>query len=124
MKDLTILMDLEAGRLADMLAEASANEVAIVAGCMFPRLGGRVAHATVRDADAEALASIVKNHGGVVADLRECVVVPADYKGGVEAAARAVADAGIAINVAYFGSRGELVLSTAEVSDAQVALGL
>lgn len=124
MKDLTILMDLEVGRPAAMLAEAASQGVRILASCLFPRMDGRVAHATVRSDDVEAMRAIVGAHGGVVADERECVIIPADHPGGIEAVSKAVADAGIMVNVAYFGARGELVLSTPDVEAAKKVIGI
>ena len=124
MRDLTILMDLQLGRPADMLGDAAARGIPIIAGCVFPRLGGRVAHLAVREEDVEAVMTIAEAHGGAVVDDRECVVVPADYPGGAAAAARAVADAGIMVNIAYYGARGEVVMGTADVHSTRAALGL
>lgn len=124
MKDLTILMDLEVGRPAAILADAASQGVRILASCLFPRMDGRVAHATVRADDVEAMKAIVSAHGGVVADERECVIIPADHPGGIEAVSKAVADAGIMVNVAYFGARGELVLSTPDVAAAKKVIGI
>jgi translation initiation factor IF-2 len=124
MKDLTILLDLEVGRPAAMLAEAASQEVPILASCLFPRLGGRVAHATVRSEDLAAMKLIVKTHGGVIADERESVIIPADHPGGIEAVSQAIAAAGIMINVAYFGARGDLVLATPDVAAARKVIGL
>lgn len=124
MKDLTILLDLEVGRPASILADAASQDVPILATCMFPRLGGRVAHATVRTEDVATMKLIVNAHGGVVADERDCVIIPADYPGGVEAVSQAIADAGIMVNVAYFGARGDLVLGTPDVEAARKVIGL
>lgn len=124
MRDLTILMDLELGRPADMLAEAAEQGIPVIAGCVFPRLGGRVAHFTVRESDVARLKTVVQGHGGVVADERECVVVPGDYPGGAVGASRAVADAGIMVNVGYFGTKGEVILATPDIAGTKAALGL
>ena len=124
MRDLTILMDLEVGRPAAIIADATSKDVRIYASCLFPRLGGRVAHAAVRKEDVGAMKKIVEAHGGMVADERECVIVPADHPGGYEAVSQAVAAADIMVNVAYFGTRGELILGTADVAGAKKAIGL
>ena len=71
-----------------------------------------------------SMRAIVGAHGGVVADERECVIIPADHPGGIEAVSKAVADAGIMVNVAYFGARGELVLSTPDVEAAKKVIGI
>ena len=124
MRDLTILMDLEVGRPASMLSQATEQGVQVYASCLFPRLGGRVAHAAVSSADVDKLKAIVTSEGGVVADERECVVVPNGHLGGPDAVSRALAQAGIVINVAYFGTSGQMVLSTVDVAGAKAALGL
>jgi len=122
--DVTILMDTKVGRPADMLEAAAAEGVEIKAGCLFPRVEGRVAHVAVRSGDVEILRRAVAAHGGTVADERECVVVPAGYEGGVAAISRKVSDAGVTVNVSYFGAEGEVILSTSDLDTARAALGL
>ena len=124
MKDLTIIMDLEIGRPAAMLGDLAEQGYAISAGCLFPRLGGRVAHIAVPDDVVDEVTAIIKAHEGVIADSRECVVVPADFEGGAVAAARAVADAGIVVQVSYFGAGGEVVIAAGDAAGARAALGL
>jgi len=94
MRDLTIFMDLEQGRPADIAEGLAAKGVPLFA------------------------------HGATVARDREGVVVPAGYPGGVVAVARKVADAGATVNVAYLGGTGDLVLSTTDISIIRLALGL
>lgn len=124
MIDLTILMDTTLGRPADILEAASAEGIQLAAGCLFPRLGGRVAHVAIRPEDVETAHRVVAAHGGTVADVRECVVVPAGFPGGMAAVSRAVAAAGIMVNVSYFGAAGELVIGTADTAGTRAALGL
>lgn len=124
MIDLTILMDTKLGRPADMLEAAAGQGVEVLAGCLFPRLEGRVVHLAVKPEDTETVHRIAAEHGATVADERECVVVPPDFPGGVAAMARAVADAGIMVNISYYGSRGEIILGTSDPDGARAALGL
>lgn len=124
MKDLTILMDLVVGRPAAMLEDAVSESVPIHAACLFPRLGGRVGHLAVSDADVAQASAIVTRHGGVVVDERDCVVLPADYPGGAAAASRAIADAGIVVNISYYGPDGGLVIGTSDVEATRGALGM
>jgi hypothetical protein len=124
MIDLTILMDTQLGRPADMLEAAAKEGVDIIAACIFPRLGGRVAHLAVDASDVAAVRRVVGNHGGVVADERECVVVPPGRDGGIADASRAISDAGVLVTIAYYGRRGELILGTSDVDGARAALGL
>jgi hypothetical protein len=122
--DLTILMDTKLGRPADMLEAVSGQGVEVMAGCLFPRLGGRVAHVAVEPEDVATVRQVAAEHGATVADERECVVVPSDYPGGVAAVSRAIADAGIMVNIAYFGTRGDVVLGTSDPAATRAALGL
>lgn len=124
MKDLTILMDLEIGRPTAIVADATSRDVPILASCLFPRLGGRVAHAAVRDEDVPVMRAIADAHGAVVADVRDCVIVPADHPGGWQAAAAAISESKIMVNLAYFGARGEMILATADIDRAKQAIGL
>lgn len=122
MIDLTILMDTTLGRPADILEAIAAEGIEIAAGCLFPRLGGRVAHVGVEAKDVAAVSRVAAAHGATVADQRECVVVPAGFPGGAAAVSRAVADAGIMVNVSYYGARGELVISSSDIPAAKAAI--
>ncbi len=124
MRDLTILMDDVVGRPAAMLSAAASAGIEIEAACLFPRLGGRVAHIAVSPDQVTAIKTVVEEHGGVVADDRECVVVPADREGGPAGVAEVMSEAGIAVLVSYFGRSGEMVLATTDVAAARAALGL
>lgn len=124
MRDLTVLMDLVVGRPAAMLEDAANENVTVQAACLFPRLGGRVGHLAVEDADVEKATAIASRHGGMVVDERECVVVPPDYPGGTAGASRAIADAGILVNVSYYGPSGHLIIGTSDVVATRAALGL
>lgn len=124
MRDLTILMDLELGRPADLLTVAAAEDIPIIAGCVFPRLAGRVAHFAVREQDVDRVSAIVREQGAVLADDRECIVLPPDFPGGAPVASKRIADAGIMVQVGYFGARGEIILATADVAGTKAALGI
>jgi hypothetical protein len=123
-QDLTILMDMKVGRPAEMLVTAAEQGITIAAGCVFPRLGGRVAHVAVRDDDVEKITAIVEAGGGVVADIRDCVVVPPDFPGGLPAAATKVANAGHLVNVSYFGAQGEVIMASPDPVALRQALDL
>jgi hypothetical protein len=122
MIDLTILMDTTVGRPADILEAAAREGVDIAAGCLFPRLGGRVAHVAVRSEDVPTLHRVVAEHGGTIADERECVVVPPGFPGGAPAIARKISDSGIVVNISYFGARGEVVIGTSDIAATRQAL--
>jgi hypothetical protein len=122
MKDLTILVDTDPCRPTDMLSALGAAGVAVVAGCLFPRLGGRVAHITVDDEDADRVGEAIVGLAGVVADQRDCVVV--EPPANAEKVLASLADAGLAVSIAYFGSSGQLVVGTADSEAARTVLGL
>ncbi len=122
MIDLTILLDTSVEGPAEMLEAAIDRGVDIVAGCIFPRLGGRVAHLAVRPDDVALVRRLVAERGGAVVDERECVVVRAGHPGGARAIARRLSDAGIVINLSYFGSRGEVVFGTSDIGGTRRVL--
>jgi hypothetical protein len=66
----------------------------------------------------------VKSPLTTLASPRECVVVPAGYEGGIASISRKVSDAGVTVNVSYFGAGGEVILSTSDLATARTALGL
>lgn len=59
-----------------------------------------------------------------VADDRECLRVPAGYDGGAPEVAQRIAEAGLTVNVAYFGVNGDIILATTDFGAAREALGL
>ncbi len=124
MRDITILMDTTQGRPARLLTDLAAAGVRIDAGCLFPRVEGRVAHMTVEDDQVDVVRSVAAELGATVADHRECVIVPPDYPGGVAEIADRVAAAGVTVQVAYFGRRGQIVLATTELDKTRRALDL
>ncbi|MEE8407830.1 MAG: hypothetical protein V3S32_11870 [Acidimicrobiia bacterium] len=117
-------MDMQVGRPAEMLEAAVEQGITVVAACVFPRLGGRVAHVAVQDDDVKKVTAIVEAGGGVVADVRDCVVVPPDFSGGLPAAAKAAAEAGHMVNVSYYGAQGEFIMASPDPIALRQALDL
>lgn len=124
MRDLTILLDSVQGTPARVLGRLAAAGVDVEAGCLFPRLEGRVLHIAVPDEQVAVVAEAAAAEGGVLADDRECVIVPADYPGDVGEIALKVADSGATVQVAYFGREGQVVLATTDLERTRAALGL
>jgi hypothetical protein len=122
MKDLTILVDTEPCRPADMLSAVAAAGVDVVAGCLFPRLGGRVAHIAVDDHVVDRVEGAIGPLAGVIADQRDCIVVPAGHD--AQRALSALVGSGIGVSIAYFGPGGELVVGTADPDAARAVLSL
>lgn len=124
MKDLTILMDATLGAPAEILEDVRARGVEVEASCLFPRLGGRVAHMAVADGDVDAVRQVAGENGWAVAEEKDCVKVPPGYNGGYEVAAARLARAGIALHVFYHGAQGEMILVTSDPDETLGALGL
>lgn len=124
MRDLTILMDTTQGRPARLLADLADAGIRVYAGCLFPRLEGRVAHVAVDDEDVDGAREVVTGLGATLGDVRDCVVVPPGYEGGAAGIAAKVAEAGVTVHVAYFGSRGEVILGSTELEATRQALGI
>lgn len=124
MRDVTILMDTTQGKPAHLLTDLAEAGVRVHAGCLFPRIEGRVAHIAVADEDVEQVTRAAAKLGATVGDVRDCVVVPHDYDGGAPEVAAKVGKAGVTVHVAYFGARGEIILATSEIEEAREALGL
>lgn len=124
MKDLTILMDTTLGRPADILERLEVEGVEVRAGCLFPRLEGRVAHVAVSPDHVESVRRVVAELGATVADEREVLVIPRGTRGTASEVARKVADAGAVVWIAYFGAQGEMFLGTSDLELARTALGI
>ena len=124
MKDLTIAMGTRHGLPAELLEALSARGVEVAAGCLFPRIEGRVAHIAVPADQVDAATDVVVAKGAAVLDVRDVVVVPRDRRPSPAELARKVADAGASVYIAYFGADGEIVLGTSDLEKARQALGL
>ena len=111
MRDMTILMDTQQGRPARFLEALFGRGVNVEAGCLFPRTEGRVMHIAVEDGDVDKVHDVAAELGVAVADDRECVVV-LGLPRRVPAIGTRVAEAGVTVYLAYFGTNGQLVLSS------------
>jgi hypothetical protein len=122
MKDLTVIMEDQPGKLAE-LGEATGKAGVNIAGlCAMVGDGKGFIHLLVEDASAakHALASA----GLEVADEREAVIVDLhDKPGAMGEIARDLAEAGVNIDVAYTIFTGvRLVILTEDVDAAREAL--
>ena len=124
MKDLTVIMDDQPGKLAD-LGEATGRAGVNIAGlCAMVGDGKGFIHILVED---EAAAREALQEAGLgVADEREAVVVDLhDKPGAMGEIARDLAEAGVNIDVAYTIFSGvRLVILTEDVEAARQALDL
>ena len=124
MKDLTVIMDDQPGKLAD-LGEATGKAGVNIAGlCAMVGDGKGFIHILVDD--AAAARGALEEAGISVADEREAVVVDLhDKPGAMGEVARDLAEAGVNIDVAYTIFTGvRLVILTEDVEAAQRALAL
>jgi hypothetical protein len=124
MKDLTVIMDDQPGKLAD-LGEATGKAGINIAGlCAMVGDGKGFIHLLVDDAAGARQA--LEEAGISVADEREAVVVDLhDKPGAMGEIARDLAEAGVNIDVAYTIFTGvRLVILTEDVEAAREALDL
>ena len=124
MKDLTVIMDDQPGKLAD-LGEATGKSGVNIAGlCAMVGDGKGFIHMLVDDATTARGA--LEEAGITVADEREAVVVDLhDKPGAMGEVARDLAEAGVNIDVAYTIFTGvRLVILTEDVDAARQALAL
>ncbi|HKX76040.1 MAG TPA: hypothetical protein VJR05_11710 [Acidimicrobiia bacterium] len=112
MRDVTLLMDMKVGRVAELLEHLAQAGVTPAGGCFFPRLEGRVAHVAVEEAEVETVRSVASQLDHAVLDEREVTVIEPVVD--LAAAARDVADQGTAVYLAYFGPDGRLFLGVAD----------
>jgi hypothetical protein len=124
MKDLTVIMDDQPGKLAD-LGEATGRAGVNIEGlCAMVGDGKGFIHLLVEDAAGARKA--LEDVGISVADEREAVVVDLhDKPGAMGGVARDLAEAGVNIDVAYTIFTGvRLVILTEDVDKARAALDL
>ena len=124
MKDLTVIMEDQPGKLAD-LGEATGRAGINIAGlCAMVGDGKGFIHILVDDVDAARKA--LDEAGISIADEREAVVVDLhDKPGAIGEIARDLAEAGVNIDVAYTIFTGvRLVILTEDVDAAREALAL
>ena len=124
MKDLTVIMDDQPGKLAD-LGEATGRAGINIAGlCAMVGDGKGFIHLLVED--EAAAKSALEDAAIEVADEREAVIVDLhDKPGAMGEIARDLADAGVSVDVAYTIFSGvRLVIVTEDVEAARGALEL
>jgi hypothetical protein len=124
MMDVVVLLDGKIGRSAELFDLLEDADIEVQAACVFPRLGGRVAHVAVRHEDFDAVEDLLSERLGGVADQRTCIVVPPNYPGGMGEVARRIAAAHIVVSVSYYGQNGELVLATSDGDKTRTVLEL
>ena len=124
MKDLTVIMDDQPGKLADLGEATGSAGVNIEGLCAMVGDGKGFIHILVED--GRAARSALDAAGIGVADEREAIVVDLhDKPGAMGEIARDLAEAGVNIDVAYTIFTGvRLVILTEDVDAAREALDL
>src|SRR5215210_6171236 len=124
MKDLTVIMDDQPGKLADLGEATGRGGVNIEGLCAMVGDGKGFIQILVQDEGAARKA--LEDAGIAVADEREAIIVDLhDKPGAMGEIARDLADAGVNIDVAYTIFTGvRLVILTEDVEAARQALDL
>jgi hypothetical protein len=124
MKDLTVIMEDQPGKLADLGEATGRGGVNILGFCAMVGDGKGFIHLLVED--EEKTKQALEKEGIEVADEREAVVVDLhDRPGAMGEIARDLAEAGVNIDVAYTIFTGvRLVILTEDVDKARAALDL
>jgi hypothetical protein len=122
MKDLTVIMEDQPGKLADLGEATGKGGVNIEGLCAMVGDGKGLIHLLVQN--EEAAKGALQDAGITVADEREAVIVDLhDKPGAMGEIARDLAEAGVNIDVAYTIFSGvRLVILTEDVEAARGAL--
>ena len=127
MKDLTVSLEDRPGTLAD-LGEALGKAGINIEGLTVVAFEGRaIGHVLIEDAMAARSAlegAGIKVEGEADPLVSELSSDQVDRPGAVGAMARAVADAGVNIQVAYLAAKNRAVLVTSDNEKARQALGM
>lgn len=120
-KDLTVILNNVPGTFASM-GEALGNAGINIDGiCGFPAEGEGVVHLLVED--TEGAKKALAGAGHEVRSEREVLVVDVqDKPGEVGRVCRAIADAGVNLDLVYPTNKGQLVLGADDVGKARAAL--
>lgn len=124
MMDVVVLLDGRVGRPAKLFGLLEEAGISVKGSCVFPRLGGRVAHIAVDDDQFDEVEDLLSEHMGGIADQRPCIVVPAGYPGGRREIGAKILEAEIVVSVSYYGENGELYLATSDGARTRQVLGL
>ena len=127
MKDLTVSLEDRPGTLAD-LGEALGNAGINIEGmCAVTSEGRAIIHLLVADAAAARTAlegAGVKVEGEAEPMISELDSAQVDRPGAIGAMARAMADAGVNIQVVYLATKNRAVAVTSDNAKARQALGV
>ena len=126
MKDLTVSLEDRPGTLADLGEALGKAGVNIEGMCAVASEGRSIIHLLVTDANAARTAlegAGIKVEGEAEPLVSELPSDRIDRPGAVGAMARAMADAGVNVQVAYLATKNRAVLVTSDNAKARQALG-
>jgi hypothetical protein len=127
MKDLTVSLEDRPGTLADLGEALGKAGINIEGMCAVTSEGRAIIHLLVADAAAArtALESAgVKVEGEAEPMISELASAQVDRPGAIGAMARAMADAGVNIQVVYLATKNRAVAVTSDNAKARQALGV
>lgn len=88
-----------------------AAKVNVEAGCMFPRLEGRVVHVAVADEDADHAEQTLIDAGFMPMDRRTVIIAEfQDQPGGLGELTKRINDAGAKIHIMYMATGNRVVM--------------
>lgn len=120
-KDLTVILNNVPGTFASLGEALGGAGINIDGICGFPAEGEGVVHLLV--ADTAGARSAIEGAGHEVRGEREVLVVDAqDKPGEVGRVCRALADAGVNLDLIYPTNQGQLVLGADDIEKARGAL--
>jgi hypothetical protein len=126
MKDLTVSLEDRPGTFADLGEALGKAGINIEGMCAVTSEGRGIIHLLVADANAARSAlegAGIKVEGEAEPLVSELPTDQVDRPGAVGAMARAMADAGVNVQVAYLATKNRAVLVTSDNAKARQALG-
>ncbi|MGA9161743.1 MAG: amino acid-binding ACT domain-containing protein [Actinomycetota bacterium] len=127
MKDLTVSLEDRAGALADLGETLGTAGINIEGMCAVTSEGRGIIHLLVEDAAAARMAldgAGIKVEGEAEPMVSELASDQVDQPGAIGAMARAMADAGVNIQVVYLATKNRAVAVTSDNAKARQALGM
>ena len=127
MKDLTVSLEDRPGMLAELGESLGAAGINIEGMCAVTSEGRGIIHLLVEDAAAARMALEgvgIKVEGEADPMVSELAADQVDQPGAIGAMARAMADAGVNIQVVYLATKNRAVAVTSDNAKARQALGM
>ena len=127
MKDLTVSLEDRPGTLADLGEALGKAGINIEGMCAVASEGRSIIHLLVTDANAARAAlegAGIKVEGEAEPLISELASDQVDRPGAIGQMARAMADAGVNIQVVYLATKNRAVAVTSDTAKARQALGM